>query len=173
MLPSTRGVKQAPEVEELGLPHPRHVWAGGGGLPAVGQDDAHQAREDHGCKRRGTKDTVILPVKKYTLHCGHQSQGSDKSCTFRTGDHIASNLVDDHRWLMVIHLEMEHDAPQLVMVEGSVDKVSRGAFSSWYSWSYWGPRKMNLWMEIMHIFVQQPEQAPKQEQLNKDRQWTS
>ena len=56
---------------------------------------------------------------------------------------------------MVFHLEMEHDAPQLVIVEGSVDKVSRGAFSSWYSWSYWGPRKMNLWMEIMHIFVQQ------------------
>ena len=101
MLPSTRGVKQAEEVEELGLHHPRHVWAGGGGLPAVGQDDAHQAREDHGCERRGTKDTVNLPVKVHTLHCGHQG------CPFRTGNHIASNLVDDHRWLMVFHLEIQ------------------------------------------------------------------
>ena len=164
------------EVIELGC-HPRHIWAGGGGLPDGGQAHAlaPQAGEAHGCKRRGTvlltstKDTVIFPVKKYTLHCGHQSQGSDKSCPFMTGDHIASNLVDDHRWLMVIHLEVEHDAPQLVMVEGSVDKVSGGAFSSWYSWSYWGPRKMNLWMEIMHVFVQQPEQPPKHEQLHKDR----
>jgi hypothetical protein len=40
----------------------------------VGLDDAHQAREDHGCKRHGTvmlsstktKDTVIH-VKMYTL----------------------------------------------------------------------------------------------------------
>ena len=122
---------------------------------------AHQAREDHGCKRHDAikhKDIVIHPVKKYTLYCGHQS------CPFRTGDHIAGNLVDDHRWLMVIHFEMENDAPPLVMVEGSVDKVSWGAFLSWYSWSYWGPRKMNLWLDIMHVFEPQPEQPPKQEQ---------
>ena len=131
MLPSTRGVNASMEVIELGC-HPRHIWAGGGGLPDGGQPHAPHAGEAHGCKRRGTvlltstKDTVIFPVKKYTLHCGHQSQGSDKSCPFMTGDHIASNLVDDHRWLMVIHFEMEHDAPPLVMMEGSVEKVSRG-----------------------------------------------
>ena len=32
------------EVEELGLPHPRHVRAGGGGLPAVGQDQSSYNR---------------------------------------------------------------------------------------------------------------------------------
>ena len=29
--------------------------------------------------------------------------------------------------------------------------------------------EMNLWIEIMHIFVQQSEQPPEQEQLNNDR----
>ena len=134
----------------------------------MGQDDVHQAREDRGSKRHGsvmltsTKDTVNLPVKMYTLHCGHQS------CPFRTGDHVAGNLVDDHRWLMMIHLEIEHDAPPLVMVEGSVDKASWEAFNSWYSWSYWGPRKMNLWLEVMNIGEPQPEQPPKQEQQVED-----
>ena len=68
MLPSTKRSEVSMEVEELGLPHPRQVWAGGGGLPEGGQDYAPQAGEAHGCKRRGTvkltstKDTVKIPV---------------------------------------------------------------------------------------------------------------
>ena len=74
------------EVEELGLPHPRQVWAGGGGLPGGGQDYAPQAGEVHGCKRHGTvklssikdKDTVVSPVKVYTRECGC------RGCAFQT-----------------------------------------------------------------------------------------
>ena len=50
------------EIEELGR-QPRHVWAGGGGLPDGGQDYAPQAGEAHGCKRRGT---VMLMSTKDT-----------------------------------------------------------------------------------------------------------
>ena len=79
------------EVEELGLPHPRHVWAGGGGLSEGGQDYAPQAGEAHGCKRRGTvmltstKDTVIIPVSKDTMECTFES------CTYDATDHCPSS----------------------------------------------------------------------------------
>ena len=100
----------------------------------MGQDDAHQAREDRGSKRHGSvkltstkdKDTVPSPVKVYTLECGY------RSCPFRTSDHIHGNLEDDHRWLIETHFELEHSAPLLVMVEGFVDKVSWEAFARWY-----------------------------------------
>ena len=201
MLPSTRGVKQDEEVEELGLHHPRHVWAGGGGLPAVGQDDAHQAREDHGCKRRGTKDTVTLPVKMYTLECGY------RSCMFWTGDHIPGNPEDDHRWLIETHFELEHPAPPLIMMEGAVDEGSWEAFARWYvhyrdeilsdemqdnedrlfafletnlgdvsklirdklGESYTELTELDLMLEVMKITRAQPEQHPKQDQLNRAR----
>ena len=121
------------EVEELGLPHPRHVWAGGGGLPVVGQDDAHQAREDHGCKRHGTvklssikdKDTVVSPVKVYTRECGY------RGCAFQTGDHMPS-AKEYHKWLLENHFGKEHTVPPLEMLEGAVDRDSWNTFVEWW-----------------------------------------
>ena len=98
----------------------------------MGHDDAHQAGEAHGCKRRGTvmlmstKDTVILPVKMYTLECGY------RGCGFQTGDHVPSALEEDHKWLLETHFELEHTVPPLEMVEGAVDRVSWNTFVEWW-----------------------------------------
>jgi hypothetical protein len=128
------------DVEDLGQ-HPLHVWASGGGLPAVGREDAHQAGEPHGCKRHGTvmlssiKDTVKIPVSKdtmkvpmnnTTLDCGY------KGCLFRKGDNVPGTMEEDHLWLIETHFELEHPAPPLVILEGSVDKVSWETFFWWY-----------------------------------------
>ena len=121
------------EVEELGLPHPRHVWAGGGGLSVVGQDDTHQAREDHGCKCHGTvklssikdKDTVVSPVKVYTRECGY------RGCAFQTGDHMPS-AKEYHKWLLENHFRNDNTVPPLEILEGAVDRDSWNTFVEWW-----------------------------------------
>jgi hypothetical protein len=131
MLPSYWSERK--EVEELGPHHPRHVWAGGGGQLAVGRDDAHQAREDHGSKCHDkvmlastkTKDTVIHPVMVYTLECGY------RGCVFRTGDHMPSNQ-GYHKWLLENHFGHKHTVPPLEMVEGAVDRDSWNTFMEWW-----------------------------------------
>ena len=53
----------------------------------MGREDAHQAREAHGCKRHGTvmlestKDTVKVPVIKSTVKCTFEL------CTYDATDH--------------------------------------------------------------------------------------
>jgi hypothetical protein len=130
MLPSS--LSEHKEVEELG-DHPRRVWAGGGGQPAVGQDNAHQAREDHGSKRHGTvllsstntKDTVINAVKVYTLECGYMG------CAFHTGDHM-SRALGYHKGLLEFHFTNEHIVPPLEMEEGAVDRDHWNTFVEWW-----------------------------------------
>jgi hypothetical protein len=120
------------EVEELGLPHPRHVWEGGGGLPAVGQDDAHQAREDHGCKRRGTvmltstKDTVNIPVKMYTMECTFES------CTYDATEHW-SGTKEELLYILEEHVRTEHPMPTTELVEGHVTRKAWETFRDWWA----------------------------------------
>ena len=99
----------------------------------MGQDDAHQAREDHGSKRHGkvmlastkTKDTVIHPVMVYTLECGY------RGCVFQTGYHMPS-AQKYHRYLLETHFGQEHTVPPLEMVEGAVDRDSWNTFVEWW-----------------------------------------
>ena len=120
------------EVEELGLPHPRHVWAGGGGLPAVGQDDAHQAREDHGCKRHGTvmltstKDTVNIPVKMYTMECTFES------CTYDATEHW-SGTKEELLYILEEHVRTEHPMATTELVEGHVTRKAWETFRDWWA----------------------------------------
>ena len=83
----------------------------------MGQDDAHQAIEDHGSKRHGTvllsskktKDTVINTVKVYTLECGY------RGCAFQTGDCMPSTIDAQgyHKCVLEDHFGQEHTVPPL------------------------------------------------------------
>jgi hypothetical protein len=97
-------------------------------------DKRMPTREDHGCKRHGTvmlsstktKDTVMSPVKMYTLECGY------RSFLFRTGDQMHGNIEGDNKSLTAAHFELEHSAPPLVLVGKAMVMMSWEAFAEWY-----------------------------------------
>ena len=106
--------------EELGR-HPSRVLAGGG-LPAVGRDDAHQAGKVPGRKSQGTRDTVKFPVK---MRCKFDL------CTYDAADHW-SGSKEELLFVLEDHVFADHPLHNAELVDGYVTRRDWNAFKNWW-----------------------------------------
>ena len=111
-------------VEELGR-RPRLVPAGGG-LPAVGRDDAHQAGEAHGHKRHGTRDTVRFPVKVKPMRCTFDL------CTYNATAHW-TGTQEELLFVLEEHVSTDHPLHTAELVNGYVTRGAWNTFRDWWS----------------------------------------
>ena len=111
-------------VEELGR-RPRLVRAGGG-LPAVGRDDAHQAGEAHGHKRHGTRDTVRFPVKVKPMRCTFDL------CTYNATAHW-TGTQEELLFVLEEHVSTDHPLHTAELVNGYVTRGAWTTFRDWWS----------------------------------------